>query len=401
MHALQKADFFLAGGPLFLSAPWANLVVDTGSGLWYFGLVRSFVRSFVRSIALDQSLMPTVNEIAQYLGVSKSTVSLALNNRPGVSRDMRERVLRAAEMLKTLQAQGAAGAGEVSRRPPNNHVNTGPLSIVVLHPSILRSSQVFGELLQGIQAAASTYQVQLNLAVNARGLPGDHITRLYLDDPQLRPHGILIIGARIDEPLVDEAHQLGIPCVLVGREMANVGISTVGRDEETSAFEACDYLLDLGHRAIAFVGGDRTYRYTHSRIRGYRAALSARGIQVSDHWIALGDGTSATREILSHSPEVTALLYINDAFAMEGMSELQAAGLSIPAGMSVISFDDTEEARTFETPLTSVSFPRYQEGFWALRLLVEKVREPLLQRCHVVFQASLIRRASCAPPRYG
>jgi DNA-binding LacI/PurR family transcriptional regulator len=210
---------------------------------------------------------------------------------------------------------------------------------------------------------------------------------------------VLIIGARVEEPLLEEARELGIPCVLVGRQSTDPQVSAVGRNEEAIASEATNYLIDLGHRAIAFLGGECDYSYTRNRLEGYRCALRARGIACVDQWVALGAGDAAVIRVLETSPEITAAIFGNDAYAMEGLPALKLAGRCIPHDLSIISFDDTEEVRTFDPPLTSVSYPRYQEGFWSVKVLVERLREPLMQSCRVVFRASLIKRESCAPPR--
>jgi DNA-binding LacI/PurR family transcriptional regulator len=345
--------------------------------------------------------MPTVSEIAEHAGVAKSTVSLVLNNKPGVSEEMRHRVLEAMGQLRaTEEAQSlislSANAEAATR---TQKITTGVLSVVVLHPPILRSSQVFSELLQGIQAGATSHQIQLRLANNEPSLPEDHITRLYLSDPSLRPSGVLIIGARQSEPLIDEARELGIPCVLVGRQSSEPTLAAVGRDEEEVTFQATNYLLDMGHRAVAFVGGDEAYSYTHSRLGGYRRALEQRDGPTPDRWIVLGDGRTAAERVLASSPEITAVIFINDAYAMEGLPVFQASGRVIPDDLSVISFDDTEDARSFDPPLTAVSYPRFQEGLWSVRVLVDHIRQPLIKSCQVVFRASLIKRDSCTSPR--
>jgi DNA-binding LacI/PurR family transcriptional regulator len=338
--------------------------------------------------------MPTVREIAEHAGVSISTVSLVLNNKPGVSTVMRTRIL---ETLDQLREREEAANPEYSRWMRTTDKNN--LSVVVLHPAILRSSQVFRELMQGIQAGATRYQIQLRLAVNEPDLPSDHISQIYFSDPNLYPDGVLVIGGRQDEPLPEQIYNLGIPCVLVGRDSADPNLSSVGRDEEAIAFEATEYLLELGHRAIAFVGGDLVYSYAHSRLNGYRKALEASGISVLDRWIALGEGDKAARAILSASPEITAAILINDAYAMEALPIFRTAGRRIPADLSVISFDDTEEAGNFDPPLTSISYPRYLEGFHSVKVLIERMKQPLMKYCKVIFRASLIKRDSCAPPQ--
>jgi DNA-binding LacI/PurR family transcriptional regulator len=344
--------------------------------------------------------MPTVGEVAKHAGVAKSTVSLVLNNKPGVSEEMRHRVLEAADELRAIEkAQSLTTlSADTNAVPGVPKSGTESLSVVVLHPPILRSSQVFSELLQGIQAGAASHQIQLRLASNEPDLPKDHITRLYLSVPSLRPSGVLIIGARRNEPLIDEARQLGIPCVLVGRQSSDPTLAAVGRDEEEITFLAASYLLDMGHRAIAFVGGDDAYSYTHSRLNGYRRALEQRNGPPLERWIALGDGRAAAERALAASPEITAVIFINDAYAMEGLPVFQATGRVIPDDLSVISFDDTQEAGSFDPPLTSVSYPRFQEGLWSVKVLVDHIRQPLMKSCQIVFRASLIKRDSCAPP---
>jgi LacI family transcriptional regulator len=339
--------------------------------------------------------MPTVREIAEFAGVSKSTVSLVLNEKPGVSEEMRRRVLEATNWLR-VSKETQAVESPLFHTPV---VDKKPLSVLLLHPPILRSSQVFHELLQGIQAGADLYQIQLRLAANEPDLPPDHVTRLYFSDPALRPNGLLVIGGRQEEPLVQEAQDLGIPCVLVSRQSIDARASAVGRDEEAVARQVTEYLLDLGHRSIAFVGGEEAYSYTRSRVTGYQQALQAHGIAALDRWVALGEGEMAAAQILNTSPEVTAAIFVNDAYAVRGLPLFQAAGYAIPSSLSVISFDDTEEARTSDPPLSSVSYPRYQEGLWSVKILVERLCQPLMQSCQIVFRASLIERDSCAPPR--
>jgi LacI family transcriptional regulator len=338
--------------------------------------------------------MPSVREIAEHAGVSISTVSLVLNNKPGVSHAMRTRVLGAYNHLRVVE-EAANSEYPGSAR----HVDKHNLSIVVLHPAILRSSQVFSELLQGIQAGATRYQLQLRLAVNEPDLPSDHISQIYFSDPSLYPDGVLVIGARLEEPLPEQIYDLGIPCVLVGRDSNDPNLSCVGRDEDTIAFEATDYLLRMGHRAIAFVGGDQAYSYTHSRLHGYQRALEECGVRALERWVALGEGSRAARQILASSPDITAAIFINDAHALQALPIFWAAGLKIPVDLSVISFDDTDEARNYDPPITSVAYPRYQEGLHSVKVLVEQIQNPLMKQCKVIFRATLIERESCAPPQ--
>lgn len=339
--------------------------------------------------------MPSVREIAKHAGVAISTVSLVLNNKPGVSDAMRERVRQSINLLKERE-----GLYEQNRTSGDkNSIHNKNLSVVVLHPAILRSSQVFGELLQGIEAGAARYNLQLRLMVNDTDPYTSNISQLYFSNPQLFPDGVLVIGDRTDVPLPQPIYDLEIPRVLVGRVSVDKKHSAVGRNEEEITYRATEHLIDLGHRAIAFVGGELAFTYTQSRLQGYKRALLEKTGAAQDRWIALGDGAQAAEAVLDHSPEITAAIFINDAYAMEALPVFAKAGRSVPKDLSVISFDDTHFAQAYDPPLTSIAYPRYEEGLHAVRVLVDMIRNPGIQYCQVLYHAELIKRKSCTPPK--
>jgi DNA-binding LacI/PurR family transcriptional regulator len=335
--------------------------------------------------------MPSVRDIAKLAGVSTSTVSLVLNDKPGVSESMRVRV---QESLRILQEQEKGDHSLISSIDSRKN-----LSIVVIHPGILRSSQVFSELLQGIEAGAAVYNLQLRLIANESNVPNDHVFQLYFSDPKLSPDGVLVIGDRSDKKLPTQIFNHSIPTVLVGRESTNYALSAVGRDEKQIAYDATQYLLELGHKAIAFIGGELAFRYTHSRLDGYKLALTEQFGEFPQHWIALGAGDKAARTILDRSSEITAAIFINDAYAEGGLPVFQAAGKEIPDNLSVISFDDTQFAQSFNPPLTSVAYPRYSEGLQAVKVLVDRIKYPEMKFCQIIFNATLVKRNSCKPPQ--
>jgi DNA-binding LacI/PurR family transcriptional regulator len=343
--------------------------------------------------------MPTVSQTAQHAGVAKSTVSLVLNKKSGVSEQTRQIVLNAYQELRSREeSRELLGKWQATEsESPARGESSKPMSLVVFHPAILRSSQVFTELLEGIQDGAANHQAQIRLAVNESNLPLDHIANLYLKNPALRPSGILMIGAHQEESILMEADRQGIPYVLVSRTTDNLTISAVGRNEESVACQAVNYLLDLGHKVIGFVGGDPTYNYTNQRIKGYTQALKARGITPLERWVSLGAGDQAAQAILQTCPEISAVVFVNDSYAMEGLPVFINAGRRIPETLSVISFDDTAEAQSYHPPLTSVHSPRYAEGVWAVRSLMEKIRNPLVESFQVILKQSLIIRESCSP----
>jgi DNA-binding LacI/PurR family transcriptional regulator len=273
-----------------------------------------------------------------------------------------------------------------------------PLLVLVLHPAKV-DDDVFSQSLRGIWAAVAGANVQLQLTVNEPNLVQSDVTRLCFSDPDLLPDGVLVLGARKEEPLLDEALSRELPSVLVQRESEDPAISAVGVDEAKISFEATEHLIELGHRAIAFVGGDPDYAYTDGRVRGYRQAMASRGLDVPSRWVSLGWERSSMVRVLDESPEVTGVVFINDGFALDyGLPVVRDAGLQVPDDISVVSFDDIREVREYDPPITSAAFPFYQISYRALKVLEEQIREPLLSSQHIRFNATLEVRSSTAPP---
>jgi len=335
--------------------------------------------------------MTTVREIAEFAGVSKSTVSLVLNNKPGVSDEMRQTVMNAVSELESIQAQETMPERPIIETVIEHKSQT--LSVMVLHPPVLRSSYVFSEVLQGIQSAAELYKVQLRLVVNDPDAPAQHVSHLYLTDEYLRPDGVLVFGAQQHEPLLEKVVARDIPCVVLGREVKKYNISGIGRNEVRYAYQLTEHLLENGHRSIAFVGGETCYDYTHNRIRGYQLAMEDAGLNPDETIVCTGNGAEATRQVIDSSG-VTAIIYVNDSYAVEGLSVLRDKKLRIPQDIAVASFDNTEFAQTYQPPLTSIAYNHFKEGQWAVKMLLDRIRHPFVETSQLVFKGDMIIRES-------
>ena len=331
-------------------------------------------------------MSPTVGEIASKAGVSKSTVSLVLNNRPHVSEEMRKRVFSALEELKKNNSAHLTTPREKSLR------------ILLLHPLRMGSVQVFRELLQGIQSGIESIGGQLTLALHHPPFYPEHTTSILLHDPSFRPDGVLLMGAMRNDPILNEIQKDNIPCVLIAREIPPKGFSTVGMDNFQSAKEAVEYLIHIGHRNIAFVGGDEEFEYTRHRKAGYIAAMRSAGLR----WkglIFMGPGDRAAWDFLrSHQP-VTAVFFVNDEHAALGVKTLQGQGIRIPDDLSIIGFDDTADTSSFDPPLSSIWVPRFEIGELAAKTLSEQIARPSIQSVRILLKTQLrLRETSVQPP---
>ncbi len=336
--------------------------------------------------------MLTVREIAEFAGVSKSTVSLVLNNKPGVSEEMRKTVFDARTQLESIRMNE-----DLPEKPAFDMVDGSThhvTSLMVLHPPVLRSSNVFSEVLQGIQSAAELYKIQLRLVANNPKATEQHVSNLYLTDEYLRPDGVIVFGAEQHEPVLEKIVERGIPCVVLGREAKKYHVSGIERDEIHYACMVTKHLIDLGHRSIAFVGGKTEYDYTHNRIRGYEHALAISNIAIDENLICLGNGAVATETILAYDDGVSAIVFVNDTYAAEGLSVIKQHGLIVPDDLSVVSFDNTKFAQDHQPPLTSVAYNHFKEGQWAVKMLLDEIRHPFIKKSQLEFHGELIVRES-------
>ena len=335
--------------------------------------------------------MTTVREIAEFAGVSKSTVSLVLNNKPGVSEEMRQTVMSAVNELEVIHAEENLAEKVTHSSNPDMKTN---LSVMVLHPPILRSSYVFSQVLHGIQHAAELYRIQLRLVPNDPSVSDQHISYLYLTDEYLRPDGVLVFGAQQQEPLLEKIIERDFPCVVLGREANKYQVSGIERDEKGYAYQLTQHFLELGHREIAFVGGEKQYDYAVNRIAGYQRAMIEWGIAEENHSIHLGDGAVATAEALSKNPNISAIIYVNDAYAEEGLRVLEERAIQIPQDIGVGSFDNTTFAQNYRVPLTSVAYNHFEEGQWSVKMLLDQIRHPFIEKSCLTFRGELIIRES-------
>ena len=343
--------------------------------------------------------MLSVSKIANHAGVSKSTVSLVLNEKDGVSTRMRQRVMQAVEELQASTTSNKSSHSLYNLKNDDG-VATRP-SILALHSTILSSTQHFSEVLQGVQQGVQHFNANLSLAINEPELPDEHIASLYFSEPALHPDGVIVFGSDHYETIGQKTRELGIPCVFLGVPLPGRRLNFVAPDEAMASYNATKYLLDIGHRQIAFVCGDADIPATIQRLDGYKTALRQAGIDADSAPFFVeprptGAYLAMERFISSKSP-VTALLMGNNHASRTGLPLLKQSGFTIPDHLSVIVFDDTEFQQTYDPPLTTVTYPLMRQGFWAVKVLFDLLNEPDLNGNRVYFDAKVTERMSCRP----
>lgn len=352
-------------------------------------------------------MMPTMDDVARRAEVAKSTVSLVLNDKPGVSPALKDLVLQAAAELGYQQPKSRA------QRRTNIHgtiVNRAIVnrSIVVVHaqsnPKLAGNAEptdLYLNYLNGIRAFAQTANINLTVIADYREEETNRLAFQLLHNSMPAFDGLIIMGgsARQNHQLIHQIMENGIPAVALSRNWPDLPISTVGPNYGQQVRIALEHLTSLRHRQIGFLASEHDQRFDWYRWRldAYRQAMFELTGTVDEALIATGaNGAEAITHLIQRRSDVTAVFAINDERAIEAFSGLQKLGLRVPQDLSMIGQDNVVELMGNQPTLTTVSFPHTQVGYLAAELLVKQMQNSAISHCNLWVQCTLVERASCA-----
>ena len=329
---------------------------------------------------------PTIVDVAERAGVSKSLVSLVMRDSPRVGDDSRRAVLEAARHLGYRPNAVARSLVRQSSRVLGCIVSD-------LH------NPFFADVADGIEeeAVASGYRALLSAGfLDARREAGAVETLL-----QLQADGLIMLGPTMSISAIEETAR-HIPLVVVGQETRAKTLDSVRNDDEAGAHAVVDHLVGLGHERIAHIhagsgGGSR------GRRRGYEAAMRQHGL--GDHVRSLrGAFTEAGGErgmgtILESGDVPTAVFVANDLAAMGVLAAVDRVGLRVPEDISIVGYDDIITSHSPRVGLTTVAQPSVEIGRTAVILLLERTEQGRTESRHVVLAPRLVARGSTAAPR--
>ncbi|WP_324643661.1 LacI family DNA-binding transcriptional regulator [Pseudarthrobacter sp. LT1] len=340
----------------------------------------------------------TVADVAKAAQVSKAQAARALGNYGAVSDDVRERVLAAAEALSYRP-------NELARS-----MNTGKSHTIGVVVGDIENPH-FGLATRGITDTAKKagYNVILVNTDEDREAEVDAV-RVLLDK---RVDGLIVAPASsVDTGHLQEVHRSGRPMVFIDRTAGDMPVETMAVDMARISREATRYLLDAGHRRIAFISTLRTDApYTPGmtlessqiadRIEGMREAFLESGLAFPEDLVRLNAGDedsirSITREVLRGPDRATAVVASDGLIALSVVEAVQELGLSIPADVSFLMYDDFAWTRLTTPPLTVIAQPVYNMGVAAAKALIRQM-EGLPPAAPAQFTATLVRRGSVGP----
>lgn len=323
---------------------------------------------------------PTIYDVAERAGVSKSLVSLVLRDSPKVSEPRRTAVLAAIAELGYQPSQAATMLASNRTR-----------SIEVLIDEYRNLS--FVGLVEGIRQTLAENNFHLSVTetrqASTRGsMPWSTSAdgRILAAEPT-----DAVLASWSSSPIVVAGHRQSVPA----------GADVITNDDEHGARLAVGHLIGLGHRGIAHLSGSGGA--AHLRRMGYAAAMAGSGLR--EHIVGAHGGTTeqdgydGATSVLDGLPEITAFVAANDLMAGGAMAAIREHGRTVPGDISVIGYDDSPLAQSRYLSLTSVDDRSLQVGAEAARVLLARIDHPRTATERLLIEPALVIRTTTGPAR--
>ena len=340
-----------------------------------------------------------IKDIAKQCGVSVSTVSRAINGRPDVSDEVRQKILAVVEESRFIPNYTAR---ELVR------TRSDTIGVVVRGTSNLFFADIVRLVAHVIEG--SGYRMILRQI----GSGEDEVKSGAILEREKKLRGILFLGGRFDYTR-REMEILNVPFVCCTYtncfgDLREGDFGSVSIDDEAAAFQAVEYLISLGHRRIAaLVAACNDRSISELRCQGYRAALAEHGIPfdpalvVETGSFGMAEAYRGTEELLRRETGCTAIFTLSDMMAIAAIKSLTDHGCRVPEDCSVIAIDGIPMSNYTIPTLTTLEQPGQEMGREGIRVLLDMV-EGRGEAQHIRLKPTLrlggsVRRASSGEPR--
>lgn len=334
----------------------------------------------------------TINDLAGALGVTKSTVSRALNGYADISPATRARVQRQAEIMgyRPLSHAQAIRTGRT---------RSLGLALQTDEPGALRA--FLSDFLAGLTRQASAENWTLTVAT-AETEP-DLLTTITRLVEEQKADGFILPRTLSDDPRVTLLRDREVPFVLFGRTEDDAGCAWFDIEGEAAIRDAVLRLARMGHARIAFVNGGPRYHFSRLRADGYlqglaQADLCDAPVLRADVAMSAAEGAAATRRLLALSQPPTAIIFATDVAALGAYTVAADLGLRIGSDLSTISYDGLPEGQFAVPRLTTFSVDSRRAGERLAALLIRRIRGTDPEHLRELQPARLIEGLSDGPP---
>lgn len=329
---------------------------------------------------------PSIKDVAELAGVSRTAVSLVLNNGEiRISDEKRAAILEAA---KKLDYKPHTGARRLARR------KTDTLGLVFPYAPAALSELFLFDLTRNIATAARSRQYDILVDFYHSAKP-----ETLAADPGRVDGTILIRDRNTPEGIEGNLEGTRHPSIIIGGGfMKRSPKNYVDIDIRTGTYEVTRHLVGLGHERIVFMAAIPSA----TKHDGYSLALKEAGLKAAAEIVPTGgasepDIEEAVRSLLNRRPWPTAIVCANDMLAIQVIKALNLRGLSVPKDVSVVGFDDTETAALSTPSLTTVRIPTGELAEEAVASLVDRIEGKATASIQTILPTTLVVRDSSGP----
>ena len=333
-------------------------------------------------------------DIAKQLGLSPSTVSLVLNNKPGISAKTRQRILDAiAESgFKPTKSQSNKNANDVRN-----------ICFLIFKRDIcvkIEDSQFFSKVIEGLETEANDNDYQLTISyISNNALEGVKPLLTSVRNGELS--GLIILATEMSDADIEKIARASTDLpVMILDYYTNEKIDAIYLDNTYATMRATEYLIANGHTEIGFINSTFWIHNMEKRFDGYKGALAKHSLQFNDdHYIQLNPTIDDGRvDMLNHLKQSktlpTAFIAANDVVAIAALSAIQEYGLKVPDDISIIGFDDISFCSIMNPPLSTIRIQKESMGKLAISRLISRIENILPERITMRISADLIIRDS-------
>ena len=329
----------------------------------------------------------TISQVADMAGVSIATVSRFINNSASVKNKTGERIMEAITALNyPLPSEFVT---------PTLTARDRKKIITVNIPSI--SNPFYNAVLKGIQAAALRHEY--HMIVNVQHLDMTTLPIFLNLVDTIDSCGAITLNAMNTE--LFELLYNKIPFVQCCEFTENQDrVSYTSIDDVQAAKKVTEYLLSTGRKKIGFLSGPMRYKYARHRLNGFTQTLEASGIPIHSEWIIklpeldFDMAVSSVQQLMLQPDHPNAIFAVSDVLAAAVIRACRIAGLTVPEDVVVSGFDNIDISQAISPAITTINQPKYQLGYMACELLIEKLNNPQAQAKQITLNTDLIIRES-------
>lgn len=333
----------------------------------------------------------TIKDVAALAGVSPSTVSRTCKNNPSISEETKERVRKAmAELGYEPNFQASNLASQNSR------------TIGIILPASAKEvyeNSFYLEAIQGISHYCNGRQYMTTIVTGQD--EAEILDAVRSMSRSGKVDGFIILYSKKEDPVIDYLFNEGLLYILIGKatQYTNQTIY-IDNDNLLAGREATEYLYQLGHRRIAYLGSDSSLMFSADRKAGYQLALASHQLPVRPEYCVEVKNVSENNEevirgLLMQKDRPTAILVSDDILAVSLERVCLENHLAIPEDLSIISFNNSLFARLTSPQLTSIDIGAGQLGSEAASQIINHIENPNLLATKIIVPHHLIERDSC------